>query len=330
MVNLVVTARDAIGLYPESSGLSASGVTGDIEADSLITLTPLGGETFGTADIQCVLFDDFRGQTNGARLSLNAVLGTWNNNSVSATCSTDQSKLGSGRSYYHPGSGVMNFNFEPSQGFRGSFWMYTPTDPANVTGGRSKTSWVMDTNGGSSTGPEIDLAWPTKHYTQDYGWGISGNDFNLQLSIGRWLYGAEWGRAMFSFSWENGWRCVLVAPTAGMLQVSKTENVFRFDAETTSTTVDWWKFGSTTDPTYYFDGIMCHTGMGANACVEIGDAQQYTECIDLFDLQINSWESEEIQAVIRAPSAFLTAGKYIHIHDANRNHIGGGLGRLIS
>jgi hypothetical protein len=325
MPNIIIRGPSLAGIF------SDNGISGSIVPDGQLRVNALGGEDFGTADITCHLYDDLRGQTAGDTMSTTAVLGTYLNVTTSARVSADNPLFDTGRSMLHDGAGIARMTFPNSPGFRGSFWIYSVTDTGITTGGRSKTSWVMtDSDGASETlDQKLDLAFPTKHFTTNTGWGVAGNDYNLILSVGQWFMAGEWARAMFSFSHTDGWRLKLVSPSVGQTIREGAESVFEIDPQTIEAYVNRWELGATTDPTVYYTGIMCHYGSGSNACVEIGDALNYDDCTQFFDCQIDAWTPTAIDLTIRAPASALTGG-YLHIRRADRTHVNSGIGRALS
>jgi hypothetical protein len=325
-IETAVDVLSAIGGLDIVGGLTAPGVVGSFAPDALIEILPLSGESFGSVNFNHVLFDDFRGQADGAKPSTTAVVGTWS--STAGEVDTAYSVLDTGRSWRHPGNNfILRKSFTPARGFRCSFWLRSASlSDGQIQGGRSKTAWVMDTASGYLIDGRLDLAFPTKANNTPGGWVISGNDGNLASLGTPWLPAQEWVRMMFGFDDTYGWRVVRVGETYGVQVHQSSNNPYAlFPNSTTVSNVD---FGSTTDPEYNYGPIQIHTAdVGVMAAVEIGDAATYGACTKLFDCDIVSWNGT-IRARVRAPSALLasrTARLFITL--PNRTVLSG---RLIS
>jgi hypothetical protein len=318
MVSLVIRANNAVGLFYTPSGYTAPGVAEAITPDSLMTISPLPGEDFGSADITHRIFEDFRGQTDGASPSSTPVRA--NNSSWTQTNGEIDTAQGiiSDRSWYHSGNGVILKGTWPytSDGCRYSFWLLSALSDAQIAGGRSKTAWLESDNG---VGAEFDLAYPTKMSNGGAGWGSAGNDFNLQTGIGPHLAANEWTRFMAAYSRTLGWKLTSCSPTFGVQIYQGTDNVLAMG--TTDEQVNGIFFGATTDPAYHYGGIQVHTGLGVNASIELGDQENYDDCDFLWDCDIVTWGSQ-VQAYARIPASVLVGQTplYLHGHKADRTH----------
>lgn len=330
MPNLIIRAGSAAGIFPALSGYRAEGVAEEILPDALMTITPLAGESFGSASITHRLFEDFRGQADGAAPSatpLKATGTTWGQ--TNGEIDTAQGII-SDRSWYHSANGVIlraDFPMETA-GFRGSFWLRSSLSDSQIPSGRSKTSWVEEDNG---VGIEFDLAFPTKMGSGSAGWGVAGNDFNLLTGLGPHMPANEWVRFMLSFTVAQGWRYVSAGPTYGVQRYEGTDNVFSLG--TTNEQVNRWYFGATTDHAIHYGSMMIHTGAGVNASIELGDAENYDNCDHLYDCDIESWASGSVQAYARIPESILTGSTplWLHGHKADRSHFNASrLGRAVS
>jgi hypothetical protein len=321
----------ALNFGPVGGAPTAEGVDGTIGEDANVTINTLSGQNFQAATTSTVLYDDFRGQSNGANASTTAVVGTWQSMSTAGDVSSVQGGY-AGRSYWHPSTGTMRFDFTPSTGFRGSFKLFSPAaSDAQIEGGQSKTAWVMDTANGYADPAFLDMAFPTKMGNSASTWGVAGNDYNLQTNIGPHLPAGEWVYFEFSFAPSTGWRFTSCSATFGLQIDEGAQNVYTVDAAVNSTTVDNWDLGSTTFHDYYYTEIHCHTGSGANAKVHITDAENYLDSSVIYDCDINSWTSSEIDVTLRCPQAFLESGSaHIHVIRPDRTHFNSNIGRQIS
>ena len=216
--------------------------------------------------------------------------------------------------------------------------------PMDSFGASWKLFWIADGPdgfGGSGDGTDkYDVVMLTKASSLITRFSFAGNESggNVLETGNGWLTDSQW----FHFSgWlkdngasELGVLCQIMtagttalrktAPSSAgqtMLNNSISSTISRLNVMGDSNN----SAGGDQVPTF-IDHLTITVGSNARSRVEIGNAESYDNCTELFPCTVSSWGST-ITATVRHPSP---SSKYIHIHDGDGNHTNGGIGRLVS
>lgn len=333
----VVSSRAlSLALGQGGAGLSAAGVTGEISEGQAITISQLSGEDFGSGQATEFYTGSF-GKSAGATFvdgdqEYGALIDT-----PKAPPSWDAGGL-----YTKPKLrinnpvGMLRVDFAPVTEVFMSCWVYI-AEPITSFAASYKLFWLAD--GGDGFGTDAyDLVLLTKQSSVDrlaYA-GNASNGTVLQspnglIPSGQWFHFSGWVKdngasemgAFLQIAKAGAQIYQKIAPdTPGQLMLSGTgsTSVSRLhllgdsNANNGADIVDTW-----------VDHFYLAAGNNARARVEIGNAQSYTDCTELFPVTIDSWGAQ-IQGKVWHPSP---AGMYLHIHKGDGTHAAGGTGRLI-
>lgn len=318
------------------------GVEGSVLDGNSITIT---GTNFGNHGPDIVIFDDFEGGTDGAKIKTgpgSATLGQWDrlgNGTIRYTNSVSHSGLlafqaTSGKPDHPHGSICARKLFPPTKEFYGCWWVYLPAVdewPGTGTAGVNwKQVWVFDH--GSMPADGNDCVFVTRLGDKSGSTGyLTGNHIG---GYGKWgldMHKGEWKRMMVYWvgSGNGKGTCQVkhinyngTNTVTTWIDETNIVNMSNDDGEHDYTVVDMGAYchqteGSDSHPT--FDDFYFASGPNCRARVEIGDKDTYEACTNLTITTPTAWRDREITTTVRRGSLRPRKTYYLYVFDANGN-----------
>jgi len=295
----------------------------------------ISGSSFGTGP-NVLLFDDFEAGTDGAELSISlATVGSWSSVSSSAWTNYSSADKVSG----NLAARFESYNFPPNRhpsiyaraptafdSFYVSWWELIPTGDnlpgcGTVDNCNWKTIWVLDD---SDNPHDADVCISSNGHDA---WAVFGNDYpyeyspylDFESSVG------VWHRFQFYIKGRtnsSGQERVWVTDSTRNTMLIKSRDRQTLNIGDEGKRQRFFINGyvrDTPDSHPTFDDVYIAYGESAQARVEIGDADTYTDCSSLTVCTPTSWTDTSIDCNVRQGS-FSEGAAYLFVFDAENNH----------
>lgn len=340
------TAADTVSSPAPTPGTSDSTI-GTIENGQQITINALTGESFGATGPTVELYLDGTGKAVGDPATLE--------DGLSAIAGTAPSTFQAGGKVrpnallIQPGDGTYTRHtstFAPTAEAFISFWIKVDT----LTHASSfKPVWLMDGARGDMAG-YYDLVLLTKPNTNpEFAFGGNGSGGALGYSPSEYIQPGEWTRVALwiqdrGIDAQGMYLQFINATNLMSVDTTVKNGIPMFADGISSTTFDHLKFmghannnNGGLNVRTEIDGVYIATDptLSGNAAarIEIGDAENYADCRELYLCTPDTWADGSITATVHGPDDMV--GKYLHIHRADAATAGGvhtnaGVGRLIT
>jgi hypothetical protein len=330
------------------AGPTITGVQGTVSDGLSISIN---GSGFGANGPNIKVFDDFEKGTNNAPISTqpnSAAVGQWDRSQDTVVYSSEFAHSGSlsfksdwSSDNYKEGGRLIGININDVEVYF-SWWQYLPT-----------TDHVPGDGGPGAGGPNWKYYWlwggtpPTGKWPYDdyvtvlltgslppcsvgcvafvalddprtpARWGSgSVDDFSTYSTFikGRWLRQDYYLKAGQTTGAAKMWELT----PSGMSQKINANNVYTVYPNEVWTRWNIPGYGRATyNSRTYYDDVYFATGPGAQARVEIGNAQTYKNCTNLAIMTPTSWSDTTIVATVKLGSFKIGDPVYLYVVDAN-------------
>ena len=334
------------------AGPDIQSVNGPIEPKSSVAIT---GSGFGTGP-NVRIFEDFETGINGELVSTSATFGAWSgfdtyrpyyiaeNTGNLAGLLVDgdlnrQMKL----DFVGVTEVFVSYRVRIPDGYN---FPYTSTPQTFPSGSQWKLAWLMDGASGYMGDDDICLpSWPNGTY-----WMLGGNDNAFPANVeNRWKT-IEVGTPGTASNWFSflGWNRVSVYLKGGHDPIVDNgiiwfegmsdelgQHIFTwsdrpiFDGDDNIRDNDvsqwtrlnipgWFRTGGTNVRAVY-DDIYVATGPNSRARIEIGNAENYSNCTNLSICTPTAWSDTSITATINSGALLPGETRYVFVFDSNGN-----------